>query len=672
MIQRRAGRSPVARQDGKAGTGVQQRLVPWPFPLLSVVAGLLLAGCVSGPAGTSRVLGGAAAAANNVANSSAGRAAASVVASTLTSDPAPADAAPPESTHAQAEASARSAPDSLRTAVTMQGLFAKGTVNGAELLVELVAMRTLMKDQRSAAAVGALLGPQVPGSSSSASDPAAVALKFALDRAESSIKPYVTSIGFGALDLHLTSMIDDPKLLASERIKLPSPRGMTQAQMRRVINMAAIVVATRVTAKILKKAQEDFANVENDYTQLITRREAAAQVLYDLLLSGGSGEAAGLVEVYGGDDLRYLRDNVRRMSVKDFADDLGAQNLALRHLRQSNPGAWADYKARSDGLLSVTKGYIRTTAGVTAFAALLANFGNETMGAINKNKGADIVGALPFAWEFIKEVPPVLRSAWQVGAAGVVELPMKANKRFRVLAGTASTDLPRASDVFDTMKKQGAEPLFNEALFRTGADGLLYKLYRCDKSEVGRMLDVAVPMAQREKFATQVLRGDSTRFSFANAFNAPGQNARVQELGDELLRRDHRERTDAVNGVALGEAQRAATVGAPKWNNDQLLRLILANREGVAAHATLQLGDLMVRPVPSMQSVYAYESLIDECSQQFGGGPKAAAATATVPTTQVKPAALNPATNRNARPPAGKAPATANSPSPPQSRRPNN
>ena len=609
--------------------------------LLSVWAGMLLAGCAGGPAGPLGALSGAAASAVAAVNSPTGRAAVGAAANSLAPDSAP---KAPSQADSRAAPGSDGSPVSTRTAVTLQGLFAKSTVNGAELLAELVAVRTLMKDKRSAAAVGSLLGPAPSAGSSGGStpafDPAAAALKIAVDKAEEAIKPYVASIGFGALDLHLKTMIEDPKLLASESIKLPSARGMSQAQMERVVNMAAILVATRVTAKILKKAQEDFANVEGDYARLITRREGAAQVLYDVLLRGsGSGSAPELAGVYGDDDLRYLRDNVRRMSVKDFANDLGAQNLALRHLRQTDPTAWADYKTRSDGLLSSTKGYIRTAAGVTAFAALLANFGNETMGAIRKNKGSDIVGALPFAWDFLKEVPPVLRSAWQVGAAGVIELPMKANKRFRVVAGATSTDLARASDVFAAMKKQGAEPVFNEALFRTGSDGLLYKLYRCDKSEVGRMLDVAIPMAAREKFAAKVMPADTARFSFANAFNAPAQNSRAQELGDELLRRDHRERTDAVNGVALGEAQRAATQGAAGWNNDQLLRLILANREGVAAHATLQLGDLLVRPVPSMQSVYAFESLIDECSQQFGGGPRSAAV--AVPAGQTKPAALS-------------------------------
>ena len=532
---------------------------------------------------------------------------------------------------------------------SLQALFAKGTVNGSELITELVALRTLMRSKRAVGAVGALLGAADPAGHGGGFDPKGEVLKLALKAGEETVKLYVSSIGFNALDLHLRTMTEDPQLLSGESITLPPERGLSQAQAQRVVNMAAIVVATRVTGKVLRKAQADFAHVEDDYTRLIERREAAARLLFEILLKGADGKAE-IDGLYGDDDLRYLRDSGARLSVKDFANDLGAQNLALRHLRQSDPGAWADYKARSDGALSSTKGYIRTTAGVTAFAALLANFSQETLGALRNRKGAEITTALPFAWEFIKEVPPLLKLSWQVGAAGIIELPMKASRRFRVVEGAASEELKSAAEVFAAIKKRNAEPLFNESLFRSGSDGLLYRLYRCDKSEVGRMLDMAVPMAEREKFAADHALAETARFSFANAFNAPAPSVREQELGDELLRKDHRERSESR---ALGEAQRAATRGSARWNSDQLLRLILANREGEAALATLQLGEVLVRPVPSMQSVYAYESLIDECGKQLGGG-SAAARTAPAGTAPTAPTAPTPAPRPAGRPGAPK------------------
>jgi hypothetical protein len=397
--------------------------------------------------------------------------------------------------------------------------------------------------------------------------------------------------------------------------------------------MAAMLVGMRLTNKLLVKARLDFANVEDDYTRLIERREAAAKVLYDLLVKGVGADTPG---GFSEDELRYLREGIGRQPLTEFANDMGAQNLALRYLRATDAAAWGDYKGRSDGLRSSTKGYIRTVAGITAFAALVANFTQETLAALRTHKGADILLTMPFAFEFVKEVPPLLKLSWQLGAAGIVELPMKSNKRFRVTEGTVAEELRTAGDVFATVKKRNAEPLLAESLFRSGADGLLYKLYRCDKSEVGRMLDTAVPVADREKFAHDFALAETQRFSFANAFNAPEPTPREAELGDELLRKDHRERSEVP---ALGVAQRVATQGYTRWNNDQLLRLILANREGAASVASLQLGDVTVRPVPNMQSVYAYESLVDECAKQLAPPPP----TAPAPTTPApKPGAKPP------------------------------
>ena len=110
-------------------------------------------------------------------------------------------------------------------------------------------------------------------------------------------------------------MIGDPNLLAAETIKLPSPKDMNVAQVQRVVNMAAIVVATRVTGKMLAKAQANFANVENDYSQLIAGREAVAKLLYDVLLKAGPAAGPASPELEGlstEEDLAHLHGDPQR------------------------------------------------------------------------------------------------------------------------------------------------------------------------------------------------------------------------------------------------------------------------------------------------------------------------------------------------------------------------
>lgn len=526
-----------------------------------------------------------------------------------------------------------------RSEAALLALFQKGSVSGTELADELKAMRALMRQKRSPAATGAFLGATDPAAApDSGFDPQAMLIKSGLQYIEGKVKPYAASIGLSDLDRHMGSMIDDPQKLANEKIKLPSPEGLTQRQMQRIATMAAIVVATRITGQVLKRAKDDFANIEADYLKLLDRREKTASLLYGVLLSGVAG-ATELNGIYADDDLKFLRDNVSRMTVKEFANDMGAQNLAMRFLQKSDPAAYAEYKARSDGTLSSTRGYIRTTAGGAAFAGLLVAFVQQSMGMLRDKQGLEMLGAFPVALLFFKELPPVVEAAWAAGAAGIVEVPMKSGKRFRVFAaeGAKPEELSRAAEVFAAMKKQGeAEPIFTEALFRNGGDGLLYKLYRCDRAETGRMLDVAVPLDEREKFASGYIAKDVERYSFLNAFTAPGDNAREQELGDELLRDDQRK---VARRRELGLLQRTVAEGYGRWGDEQLMRMIFANREGVAAQATLQLGDMRIRPVPSAQSLFAYESLIDGCGQQFGGG---AAADKSVPKPAPQPGVSNP------------------------------
>jgi hypothetical protein len=546
--------------------------------------------------------------------------------------PAGTPAAPP--VQALPRVAPRTPPLTTRQPGAIQQLFAKGTVTGADLALELKAVRELMKTRRSPAAVGQLMG-SLDGAAAAAGAPdlkerATTAL---LDSAERQLKSYVRSISFGSLDDHFGELLKDPQELAKETIRLPDAKGLNAAQMQRVVTMAAVVVATRITGRVLTKARQDFDSIESEYGELIARREAAARLLYGALAEGGAGAEAAAA--FDRDDLVFLRANVGRMSLADFSADLGAQNLALKYLRRRDPAAFEDYRARSGHAVKATQGYVRTAAGTLAFGALLAEFGQETAAALRGKQAAEMLALLPFAFEFLTETPKLVQLVYEAGAKGVFEVPFKSTQRFRIVddAG-ASEALPDAAAVFAALKKRDAEPVLKEALFRNGNPGLLHRLYLCDRTEAGRLLDVAVPVDEREQFAGRYLGSPVPRFSFANTFETPGSTRQEQELGDELLRLDHRERS-ADPTRALADVQKQAGVQYVRWTNEQLMRLVFANREGAAAQATLQLGAVSVRPIPNAQSIYAYEALVDGCRSVLERELRAAA--------PPKPAATRPA-----------------------------
>ena len=302
-------------------------------------------------------------------------------------------------------------PLATRSPASLQRLYAKREVNGRELIDELVGVRKAMKERRSAMAVAQFMGSVDRGAANLAAGRGTPNLgKLLGDGAirvvESLVAQQAQAIGYQALDDYLGFLIEDPKLLPAERITLPAAQGLSQQQMQRGATMAALVLATRVTAKLLKQAQADFAGLETEYGALIQRREEAAKLLYTVL---AEKRGATLEKDFDGPDLAYLHDNVQRMTLQQFANDLGTQNLALRHLQRSDAKSFQAYKAQADGLNGRTKGLLRTTAGTLAFGAMLVNFAQSVTAIAKDRQPAEIIGLMPMAFEFISAAPPIIQ-----------------------------------------------------------------------------------------------------------------------------------------------------------------------------------------------------------------------------------------------------------------------
>jgi hypothetical protein len=80
------------------------------------------------------------------------------------------------------------------------------------------------------------------------------------------------------------------------------------------------------------------------------------------------------------------------------------------------------------------------------------------------------------------------------------------------------------------------------------------------------------------------------------------------KLAEPLLSRDQRTR---ASSVPVGEVQRVTAENYSQWDDPQLMRLVLSNSEG--SYAQMQVGGAVLRLIPSMATVYAYESYADGC-----------------------------------------------------------
>ncbi|MBP6903379.1 MAG: hypothetical protein KBC73_25045 [Burkholderiaceae bacterium] len=562
---------------------------------------------------------------------------------------------------------ARPAAPLLRTreGAGMTTLFAKGTVSGADLLPELRAFRRLSGGGRSSAYDGLFSAGAAPASGMG--NPfSGAATKLAMSTLESALKSYAMDIAFGALQGHLDGVIGDERALAAETIELPKAQALKPEQMQRAVTLAAIVVATRLSGRMLKQAQQDLASLETEYQTLIERREKAATLLQQAL-SGGIPAAAR--SAFTDADLQYLRELSAREGVAGFAKDMGAQTKALQLVALTDPKAFADYSAQSEGLTRRQTAALRTVAGVTAFGGLLVVFGHELSKLGKDQPVAEFLLLGPLVLAAAREVPPVLEAAYGALSAGFSQLA-KPSTSFRVeLTDGKTQEVAKASEVFELIQRHNASRELQRAMFRDAGRGLLQQVYQCNAPMTARMLDSAVPYEHRHQLASELRQNEPESFSFVNAL-ADERNS----LASDLLGQDHRPRladrklalarVQAVVG-GLPDAQGDDGIAAPgylKWNNEELLSLLFANRDGLAArYATLQIEGLRIKPVPSMQSLYAYESQADACRRQTLGPAAAPAATpsTTAPAAAPAPRPPRPQTNPRPRPTTPATPAAA-------------
>jgi hypothetical protein len=645
----------VGRADVRAGAEARhlKRNRPRWLPL---VAALALAGCVT-PGGAPQ--GGSAGSASNVA-AAAAPAAAGGLARALESVGIKMTVNPAGNVDA-ANAFSRAAslgtlppgtgPLTTRDPMGLQNLMGRN-LTGDTLIGELIAMRNHMRKQRSAKAVMQFMGrvDQANVTTLRSTNFREELVKTGINLALELAKQQALSISFQALEQHLATLTDGDgaAALRLESLQMPPAKDMSQAQQQRAVTMAAMIVAARVTNKVLKKAQRDFGGIESGYTDLLARREKAAALLYQTVLRGPAGQAE-LAASLRPSDLAFLESGgLAKLSLADFSKDLGAQNLALAYMQKVDPAAFAEYSAQREKMLPAAKGYVRAVSGGVAFAGMLTIFVQEMATLIQNKDVAEILTLLPLAYEFAVEIPGLVPVAFDAIGEGV-KLPFKPSKRFRMLdAEGGAVEFGSAKEVFAELgKRSDADSSLRKAMFQTDLPGLVQRLYQCSPAESGRLLDAALPVAEREAFASSYFGTEMPRFSFASLFELPANErpGKQRDMGEELMRADYRARVDRQDRMPFATVQKkvADEGGFRRWGDEQLLRLIFVNRESSAQYATLELGGIKVRPVATAQSVFAYESLVDACKPLVEASAAPAAALPRLPTSRTAPAVPKPA-----------------------------
>jgi hypothetical protein len=420
----------------------------------------------------------------------------------------------------------------------------------------------------------------------------------------------------------LSTLTGDDQALRKETITLPSAANMTLSQQQSVLVMAALVVGSRIAHRILDAAHKDFAGIEGEYAALLNKRQEQASLMADVLDKRRQAMAArdeltvrhmdaDLAKWLSPEDLKFIDSFGPDTSLRTFANDLGMQNLAIKFLQHRDPGAYAQYRAEQKGLIGRSRAYLRITSGVAAFGAFSLVFMQEIVKTAQDKNMYQIFAALPFAGDYIKEAVPLIKLSSDALFMGLIAEPGSLRHHYRLVQREKSVDVNDADAVFGALDRSKEAVYFSDALFRSEAPGFIYHVYLCDHSAAGALIDHTVKPENRKTFAEQYLQlPDGAGFTFADALNDDVKTPGSQRLAEALLSRDHRINSKSP---AIGEVQRQTASSYAKWKTTELTRLILANSQGV--YAQMQLGDTVIRLIPSMATIYAYESYADSCGQ---------------------------------------------------------
>ncbi|BBO86015.1 hypothetical protein DSCO28_65810 [Desulfosarcina ovata subsp. sediminis] len=525
----------------------------------------------------------------------------------------------------------QSDPQRIRSTSELSRLFSKGTVNGEELINELLAIQAASRAADTQKAFNNLMG---------AVDKTKINYQTAkkIDwttifktTADAGLKHVQTTINHKALDQFIDTMVEDRSALARETIKLPSPQGLTAGQQQRVLNMAAFVIGARVANQVADDAFNTLENLEDEYKQLLRRREEIAGVLADIVARRNEAKqlqdelafrqrTAELRQHLSEEDLAFIDRFGTDRPITEFANDFAMQNLAIRFLQGRDPERYKDYRADVDGLVGRTKVAVKTAGGAVAFGGLVMSFAHEVSSFGDVQNTGVIVEVMPLGLEFVTAAAPLAGKVAKTAITGIVIEPGSlipnpfGPKRFRVtVAEGKENDLRSAKKVFDTIEENNENDRFESALFTDGGQGWLIALYRCDPDTVGRMLDASVSKGKRNEFGVKFMEApESKDYSFVNALTDNDMTCR-ERLVRNVLGRDQRRRPQYP---IVGETQQEVSLNFKKWNNSQLTRMILANHHGSVEYAQMQIGSMMIRLIPSMTAVYEYEAYADSVRNQ--------------------------------------------------------
>jgi len=511
----------------------------------------------------------------------------------------------------------------VRSNGSSNALFRKRTVTGADLLKELLALKS--------AVVSGSLDKGMTGLMGTSNGAESAEQKAFLSEIMSSFgelwSPNLGNTAVKAADDFFKRVIGRKKLLAQQTLELPDPKELNRLERQQVLVLASMVMGFKVSNVIMDDAVKDLEKIDEMYQNLLERRMQAAKLLLDVMIERKRAEktqaeqiARDLKRLMTKDDLALLDGLSASQELKSFAQDLGAQNLALRYMQRKDPKAYRSYRVTADRFVSEYSALLRAAGGASAFAAFGSGFAKKAREMVEES--GLIMGTLnmPFGKEIIQEGGKLSSSAVSITqSTGPWWKRLIGGGGFNVYqAGKPIAQDVSVSDVTSNLETLGAAAQFKKQMIAAKGVGYLNRVHACEPSLVGDYLDDVVPSEARLNFARTYygLKSTAKEFTFRNAMDGAVKSRGRKAMTRDLLRRSSPKKSDAISQsiVAVHEAARN---NIEKMNRKQFMRFVFANARSNPRQASVDIGEVKISLVPDRESVYVYEKYIQSCMKRF-------------------------------------------------------
>lgn len=518
----------------------------------------------------------------------------------------------------------------IRSDAEARKIFESGRITGQQALTELRAMRMAMSAGDLDAAMQQLYGyaPDQAGQGN------AVAGLLSLDRfnakglSDKLADQLIAGISLHALERFFTTLTDNPGFFAEEYVELPkNTERFTPAQRQRVLILATSLIAIKGSNKIVAASEKDYQRAREGYARLVEKREQSAALLATAIenwrmANAEQQELLARTELQGlnQEDLGFLAAFPKDMKLKDFVKDFAVQNIALDYMRKKGDDGFKDYQSAADEYVSTISAHLRKTVGLGSLLGFSSLFLKEGKKAFEREGALSIPVVLPFADQFLSELGTAAKDGLPSLFGGFKESLFGGDNEFRIEKQDGSV-IRKKADAGDVVRQierdEALHQQFVGNLYRPDGNGYLYRVNQCANA-AGEMLDKAIPDETKTEFVKGFYRLDETRgFKFQDAFEGAFQPRRRDEVVSSLLATDYRASSRNETEAAIGLVQKSTEAGMSKWSSRDLAQIVFAsNTERPHTHARLDIGDTVIRILPSQWMLYEYENYQQNCLKE--------------------------------------------------------